>query len=45
VTEIEHHAISGKENVGKEDALNSFSFPPFSLLPSDVGYAPWDLLS
>ena len=44
VTEIEHHAISRKENVGKEDALNSFSFPPFSFLPSAVGYAPLDLL-
>jgi hypothetical protein len=34
-TEIERHAISRKENVGKEDALNSFSFPhlPFFPLP------------
>ncbi len=40
VTEIEHRAISGKENVGKEDALNSLSLPPSSFLPSAVGYAP-----
>ena len=40
VTEIEDQAISRKENVGKEDALNSFSFPPFSFPPTAVGYAP-----
>ena len=44
LTEIEHHAISRKENVEKEDALNSFFFPPYSFLPSAVGHAPSDLL-
>lgn len=26
----ERHAINRKENIGKEDTLNSFSFPPSS---------------